>query len=43
MCAIFGILGKYNEATAKYALAKLSHRGPDYCGVVQDERLFFAH
>jgi len=43
MCAIFGILGEYNETQAKSALAKLSHRGPDYCGIVQKERLFFAH
>ena len=43
MCAIFGILGEYNETTAKYALAQLSHRGPDYCGVEQNKRLFFAH
>jgi len=43
MCAIFGILGSYNEKQAKDALAKLSHRGPDYCGVFQSEKLFFAH
>ncbi|MDF1883021.1 asparagine synthase (glutamine-hydrolyzing) [Sulfurimonas sp. SAG-AH-194-C21] len=43
MCAIFGILGQYNENLAKNALAKLAHRGPDYCGIVQNERLFFAH
>jgi len=43
MCAIFGILGDYDENIAKSALKKLSHRGPDYCGIVQRERLFFAH
>jgi len=43
MCAIFGILGEYNENQAKSALALLSHRGPDYCGIVQKENLFFAH
>ena len=43
MCAVFGILGEYNENIAKKALSKLSHRGPDYCGVIQKERLFFAH
>ena len=43
MCAIFGIIGEHNEAEAKSALEKLSHRGPDYCGIVQKERLFFAH
>jgi len=43
MCAIFGILGSYDEREAKSALAKLSHRGPDYCGIVQQQNLFFAH
>jgi len=43
MCAIFGILGSYNEKQAKTALSKLSHRGPDYCGVIQRDNLFFAH
>jgi asparagine synthase (glutamine-hydrolysing) len=43
MCAIFGILGHYNEAKAKKALALLSHRGPDYCGITQKNNLFFAH
>ena len=43
MCAIFGIIGDYNTQQAKSALAKLSHRGPDYCGIVEEEQLFFAH
>lgn len=43
MCAIFGIIGEYNEAQAKLALAKLAHRGPDYCGIEQSKKLFFAH
>lgn len=43
MCGIFGIIGDYDETKAKSALSKLSHRGPDYCGVVQTENLFFAH
>lgn len=43
MCAIFGIIGDYHAACAKSALAKLAHRGPDYCGIVEKERLFFAH
>jgi asparagine synthase (glutamine-hydrolysing) len=43
MCAIFGIIGKYDEAKAKKALALLSHRGPDYCGITQRKNLFFAH
>ncbi|NOR57433.1 MAG: asparagine synthase (glutamine-hydrolyzing) [Sulfurimonas sp.] len=43
MCAIFGIVGEYDEAKAKYALGLLSHRGPDYCGITQKNNLFFAH
>ena len=43
MCAVFGIVGEYDEAQAKYALSRLSHRGPDYCGVIQKNNLFFAH
>ena len=43
MCGIFGIIGEYNETQARHALAKLSHRGPDYCGVVTQKNLFFAH
>jgi len=43
MCAIFGIIGDYNENKAKNVLALLSHRGPDYCGIIQNSRLFFAH
>ena len=43
MCTIFGIIGEYNETQAKSALAKLSHRGPDFCGIEQRDKLFFAH
>lgn len=43
MCAIFGVLGEYDEKRAKYALSLLSHRGGDFCGVVQRRDLFFAH
>jgi len=43
MCAIFGIIGEYNAQQAKRALAKLSHRGPDYCGIEERNNLFFAH
>ncbi|WP_226966445.1 hypothetical protein [Sulfurimonas sediminis] len=43
MCAIFGIIGEYNETKAKNALSLLKHRGPDYCGIVQKKNLFFAH
>ena len=43
MCAVFGILGEYDKAQAKYALSRLSHRGPDYCGITVKNNLFFAH
>ena len=43
MCAIFGIVGSYDENKARLALEKLSHRGPDFCGLLQRENLFFAH
>ena len=43
MCAVFGILGEYEENLAKKALSALSHRGPDFCGVVRSKNLFFAH
>lgn len=43
MCAIFGIIGEYEQNKAYYALNRLSHRGQDYCGVIEKPRLFFAH
>lgn len=43
MCAIFGIIGEYDGSLARTALAKLSHRGPDHCGIVEREHLFFSH
>lgn len=43
MCAVFGIIGEYDESKAKHALSLLTHRGPDFCGVEQRENLFFAH
>ncbi len=43
MCAIFGVLGEFDEGIAKYALSTMLHRGPDYCGIEQKQNLFFAH
>lgn len=43
MCAVFGIIGEFNPVQARHALATMAHRGPDYCGIVEQERLFFAH
>ncbi len=43
MCAIFGIIGNYDAKKARYALGKLTHRGPNYCGIEERKNLFFAH
>ena len=43
MCAVFGIIGEYDESKAKHALSILTHRGPDFCGISQSQNLFFAH
>ncbi len=43
MCAIFGIIGDFNPAQARQALSAMAHRGPDHCGIVEQQRLFFAH
>jgi len=43
VCAIFGIIGQYNEEKARYALSLLSHRGPDFCGIEKTSQFFFAH
>jgi len=43
MCSIFGIIGEYEESKAKKALASLSHRGPDFCGIIEKKNLFFSH
>lgn len=43
MCAIFGIIGEYDSALARKAVSILSHRGPDYCGIVEEKGLFIAH
>lgn len=43
MCAIFGIIGEYDAALARRSVSLLSHRGPDYCGIVEKKGLFIAH
>jgi len=43
MCAVFGILGEYDPDIARTALGRLAHRGPDFCGVIERDNLFFAH
>ncbi|BBG64836.1 asparagine synthetase [glutamine-hydrolyzing] [Hydrogenimonas sp.] len=43
MCAIFGIVGAYDESAARRAFATLAHRGPDAEGVIAEKGLFLAH
>ncbi|MBN2895956.1 MAG: asparagine synthase (glutamine-hydrolyzing) [Campylobacterales bacterium] len=43
MCALFGIIGRYDPAQARSALSLLHHRGPDGCAIIEREGLFFAH
>jgi asparagine synthase (glutamine-hydrolysing) len=43
VCGVFGIIGEYSPHKAREALEMLSHRGRDYCGIVEKERLFLAH
>ncbi|RLA70296.1 MAG: asparagine synthase (glutamine-hydrolyzing) [Epsilonproteobacteria bacterium] len=43
MCAVFGILGNYYAPLARQALSSMHHRGPDYCGIIEHNGLFFAH
>ena len=43
MCAVFGIIGTYDGRIARHALGMMVHRGPDHCGIVEREGLFFAH
>jgi asparagine synthase (glutamine-hydrolysing) len=43
VCGVFGIIGDYTSVKAREALATLSHRGRDHCGIIEQERLFLAH
>jgi len=43
VCGVFGIIGDYTPAKARKALAMLSHRGQDHCGIVEERGLFLAH
>jgi asparagine synthase (glutamine-hydrolysing) len=43
VCGVFGIIGDYNPQKAREALKKIAHRGRDYCGIIEKERLFLAH
>lgn len=41
MCGIFGIIGKINKenVNVEKSLSAINHRGPDDCGIYQDEKL----
>lgn len=43
MCGVFGIIGDYSPNKAREALKALVHRGRDYCGIVEQDKLFLAH
>ncbi len=43
MCAVFGIIGEYDTDLARKSVSLLSHRGPDYCGIVEENGAFIAH
>jgi len=43
MCAIFGIVGKYEYLKAKNAFEKLKHRGPDHSNILHTNNFFLAH
>ncbi|MFZ5374391.1 MAG: asparagine synthase (glutamine-hydrolyzing) [Campylobacterota bacterium] len=43
MCGVFGIIGDYSPHQARAALARISHRGRDHCGTVEEAGVFFAH
>ena len=43
MCAIFGIVGPYDEERARRAFSLLAHRGPDASGVLAGDGFFLGH
>ena len=43
MCAIFGIVGKFDKEKALQAANTLAHRGKDSCGVYEDENILLFH
>lgn len=43
MCGVFGIIGDYSPHKAREALATLTHRGRDHCGIEEDHGYFLAH
>ena len=43
MCAVFGILGDYSPSLARKSIELMVHRGPNHCGIIEQNQLFFAH
>ncbi len=43
MCAVFGIVGKFDREKALQAAKTLSHRGQDSCGVYEDKEILLFH
>jgi len=43
VCGVFGIIGEYTPSKARAALETLQHRGQDYCGIIEQDRVFLAH
>ncbi len=43
MCALFGIVGSYEQSVALNSVQTMQHRGPDSCEVITQTNLFFAH
>jgi len=43
MCAIFGVIGEYNPSTVRTSLKLMQHRGPDFCGLIEEKHFCFAH
>jgi asparagine synthase (glutamine-hydrolysing) len=43
VCGVFGIIGDYSPLKAREALATLTHRGRDHCGIEENQRYFLAH
>ncbi|WP_373071653.1 asparagine synthase (glutamine-hydrolyzing) [Sulfurimonas sp.] len=43
MCAIFGVIGEYDQQKAESSFSKMLHRGPDESNIIQTKDFFFAH
>ncbi len=43
MCGFFGVVGEYDRQKAVRALKSISHRGPDFSGIYEEDGLFLGH